>query len=103
MPMRNLCQNLLLSYTQFKRLWTYIKTRTVKDRTYYRYVDGVRKAFVVHPKLGEKASRNGRVVYDWPLRRAAARRDSCTAMGLRFLGRSGSLYRSSQSVENGQE
>ena len=52
-----------LSYTQFKRLWTYIKTRTVKDRTYYRYVDGVRKAFVVHPKLGEKASRNGRVVY----------------------------------------
>lgn len=52
-----------LSYTQFKRLWTYIKTRTVKDRTYYRYVDGVRKAFVVHPKLGEKASHNGRVVY----------------------------------------
>ena len=36
--MRNLCQNLLLSYTQFKRLWTYIKTRTVKDRTYYRYL-----------------------------------------------------------------
>lgn len=52
-----------LSYTQFKQLWTYIKTRTVKDRTYYRYVDGVRKAFVVHPKMGAKASRNGRVVY----------------------------------------
>lgn len=52
-----------LSYTQFKRLWTYIKTRTVKDRTYYRYVDGVRKTYVVHPKLGEKASHNGNVVY----------------------------------------
>lgn len=52
-----------LSYTQFKRMWTYIKTRTVKDRTYYRYVDGVRKEFTVHPVLGEKASHNGKVVY----------------------------------------
>lgn len=52
-----------LSYTQFKRLWTYIKTRTVKDRTYYRYVDGEKKEYVVHPVLGEKASHNGKVVY----------------------------------------
>ena len=26
-----------LSYTQFKRLWQYIVTRTVKERFYYRY------------------------------------------------------------------
>ena len=31
-----------LSYTQFKRLWQFIVTRTVKERTYYRYENGVR-------------------------------------------------------------
>ena len=31
-----------LSYTQFKRLWQYIVTRTVKERSYYRYEDGKR-------------------------------------------------------------
>ena len=29
-----------LSYTQFKRLWQYIVTRTTKERCYYRYEDG---------------------------------------------------------------
>ena len=29
-----------LSYTQFKRLWQYIVTRTTKERVYYRYEDG---------------------------------------------------------------
>ena len=28
-----------LSYTQFKRLWQYVVTRTVKERSYYRYED----------------------------------------------------------------
>lgn len=31
-----------LSYTQFKRLWQYIVTRTTKERCYYRYEDGKR-------------------------------------------------------------
>lgn len=52
-----------LSYTQFKRLWQYIVTRTAKERTYYRYVDGKKVAHTVKPILGEKAAHNGKVVY----------------------------------------
>ena len=52
-----------LSYTQFKRLWQYIVTRTVKERCYYRYENGVRVKHTVTPKLGEKAAHNGKVVY----------------------------------------
>ena len=52
-----------LSYTQFKRLWQYIVTRTVKERSYYRYEDGKRTKHTVTPVLGEKAAHNGRVVY----------------------------------------
>ena len=52
-----------LSYTQFKRLWQDIVTRTVKERSYYRYEDGKRIKHTVTPVLGEKAAHNGRVVY----------------------------------------
>ena len=52
-----------LSYTQFKRLWQYIVTRTVKERHYYKYENGVRVKHTVTPKLGEKAAHNGKVVY----------------------------------------
>ena len=52
-----------LSYTQFKRLWQYIVTRTVKERCYYRYEDGKRVKHTVTPVLGEKAAHNGKVVY----------------------------------------
>jgi integrase len=52
-----------LSYTQFKRLWTYIVTRTVKERSYYRYENGKRVKHTVAPVLGEKAAHNGKVVY----------------------------------------
>lgn len=52
-----------LSYTQFKRLWQYIVTRTTKERAYYRYEDGVRVKHTVKPVLGEKAAHNGKVVY----------------------------------------
>lgn len=52
-----------LSYTQFKRLWQYIVTRTAKERCYYRYENGVRVKHIVTPKLGEKAAHNGKVVY----------------------------------------
>ena len=52
-----------LSYTQFKRLWQYIVTRTVKERSYYRYEDGKRVKHTVKPVLGEKAAHNGKVIY----------------------------------------
>lgn len=52
-----------LSYTQFKRLWQYIVTRTAKERVYYRYENGQRVQHTVHPILGEKAAHNGKVVY----------------------------------------
>ena len=51
------------SYTQFKRLWQYVVTRTVKERSYYRYEDGKRVKHTVTPVLGEKAAHNGNVVY----------------------------------------
>ena len=52
-----------LSYTQFKRLWTYITTRTTKERYYYKYENGKRVKHTVTPVLGEKAAHNGKVVY----------------------------------------
>lgn len=52
-----------LSYTQFKRLWQYIVTRTVKERVYYRYEEGKRVKHTVTLVLGEKAAHNGKVVY----------------------------------------
>ena len=52
-----------LSYTQFKRLWQYIVTRTTKERSYYRYEDGKRVKHTVKPVLGEKAAHNSKVVY----------------------------------------
>ena len=52
-----------LSYTQFKRLWQYIVTRTTKERVYYRYEDGKRIKHTVTPVLGEKAAHNGKVTY----------------------------------------
>ncbi len=52
-----------LSYTQFRQLWKYIVTRTAKERSYYRYVDGKRVKFTIHPELGQKAAHNGKVIY----------------------------------------
>lgn len=52
-----------LSYTQFKRLWTYITTRTAKPRTAKKYVGGEYVKYTLYPVLGEKARNNGHVVY----------------------------------------
>lgn len=52
-----------LSYTQFKRLWQYVTTRTTKERAYYKYEDGTRVKHIVTPILGETASRNPHVTY----------------------------------------
>lgn len=52
-----------LSYTQFKRMWNYIVTRSTKERTYVRYINGRKIRRTVTPTLGNKAPHNGRVVY----------------------------------------
>lgn len=52
-----------LSYTQFKRVWQYIVTRSTKERTYVRYINGQRIVKTVRPVLGEKAAHNGGVKY----------------------------------------
>ena len=52
-----------LSYTQFKRVWQYIVTRSTKERTYVRYINGQKITKTVTPVLGEKAALNGNVVY----------------------------------------
>ena len=52
-----------LSYTQFKRVWQYIVTRSTKERTYVRYINGQKITKPVTPVLGEKAAHNGNVVY----------------------------------------
>lgn len=52
-----------LSYTQFQRVWTYIRTRTAKPRKYYRYEDGIRTTHMVNPILGEAAKHCKGVVY----------------------------------------
>lgn len=52
-----------LSYTQFKRVWQYIVTRSTKERTYTRYVNGEKIVHTVTPVLGEAAAHNGNVIY----------------------------------------
>ena len=52
-----------LSYTQFKRLWQFIITRSTKERVYYKYENGKRVKHTIKPVLGEKAAHNGKVVY----------------------------------------
>ncbi len=52
-----------LSYTQFKRLWQYIVTRTAKPRTIRKCVNGKYVKYTIYPKLGEKARNNGHEVY----------------------------------------
>lgn len=52
-----------LSGTQWQRLWKYISTRTVEERRYYRYKDGVKTEHIVKPELGQAAAHNGKVIY----------------------------------------
>ncbi len=52
-----------LSYTQYKRLWTYIETRTAGVKHYFKQENGVRVEHTFVAKLGEKAAHNGHVVY----------------------------------------
>lgn len=48
---------------KYMLVWKYIVTRSTKERTYVRYVNGKKIKHTVKPVLGEKAAHNGKVVY----------------------------------------
>lgn len=52
-----------LSYTQFKRVWTYIVTRTARPRTLFYYRDGVQYKKELNPVLGERCKNKPSLVY----------------------------------------
>ena len=52
-----------LKYTQFRRVWQYIVTRSTKERVYYRYINGEKIKHTITPVLGEKALHNRDCVY----------------------------------------
>lgn len=46
-----------LSKNQARKLWMYVERRSAGDRTYYRYVDGVKTRHTVDAALGSEAKR----------------------------------------------
>lgn len=58
-----------LSGTQWARLWKYVTTRSTKQRTYTRYVNGQPIKHTVTPTLGATAAHNSHVIYtiDFPV------------------------------------
>ncbi|WP_072683910.1 site-specific integrase [Holdemania sp. Marseille-P2844] len=52
-----------LSDSQYARLWNYVKVRTAKNRTCYKYVNGQRIKYVVEQPLGGHAKNNSKIVY----------------------------------------
>lgn len=52
-----------LAASQFDRLWKYIKVRTAKDRTYYKYVNGQSIKYTVSAELGASSRNNHDIVY----------------------------------------
>ena len=52
-----------LSYSQFQRVWKYIGARSTKERTLYKYVDGVSIKKKIKPQLGERCKNRENIVY----------------------------------------
>ena len=52
-----------LSYSQFMRLWNYIKVRSTKERTLYKYVNGQPIRKTVKPELGQCCHNRPDIVY----------------------------------------
>ena len=52
-----------LSYSQFQRLWNYIKVRTAKERKYYKYINGQKVICTINPTLGSHQHNNPKLVY----------------------------------------
>ena len=52
-----------LSYSQFTRVWQYVVVRSVKERTYYKYVNGQSIKYTVKPTLGMTQKNNPKIQY----------------------------------------
>jgi len=52
-----------LSYAQFQRLWKYVKVRSTKERTYYKYVNGQSIKYTVTPMAGGHQKNNPGIEY----------------------------------------
>lgn len=52
-----------VSYSQFARMWNYIKIRTAKERKIYRYINGERIQHTISPQLGERCRTNKNIFY----------------------------------------
>lgn len=52
-----------LSYSQFTRVWQYVVVRSVKERTYYKYVNGQSIKYTVKPTLGTTQRNNPKIRY----------------------------------------
>ena len=52
-----------LSYAQFQRLWKYVTVRSVKPRTYYKYVNGQSIKYTVTPMPGGHQKNNPGIQY----------------------------------------
>lgn len=52
-----------LTYSQFQRVWNYVRIRTAKERTYYKYVNGQSIKCTVTPTLGGCQKNHPEIVY----------------------------------------
>ncbi len=52
-----------LSYSQYVRLWNYIRVRTAMDRTVYRYINGEKIHHTLSPKVGDRCRTNKNIYY----------------------------------------
>lgn len=52
-----------LTYSQFQRVWQYIRVRSVKERTRYKYVNSESIKIRVKPKPGASPANNPNIVY----------------------------------------
>lgn len=52
-----------LSYAQFQRLWKYVKVRSTKERTYYKYVNGQSIKYTVTPMAGGHQKNHPEIEY----------------------------------------
>lgn len=65
LALHNICIHTMIRQQQKLRIKTVcnIVTRSTKERTYVRYINGQKITKTVTPVLGEKAAHNGNVVY----------------------------------------
>ena len=52
-----------LTHSQFRNLWNYVDTRTAKERTYYKYINGNRIKYTIDPVLGGHPQHNPNITY----------------------------------------